>query len=87
VERRVAKEEALSTGAYFGNSTLEVGMEMEDQAYEEWKAWAMKEIEVLERQKDAVYTNFETADDNDTTIPPILDPDPVELEPSDPLTA
>src|ERR1700730_6322494 len=51
VERRVAKEEALSTGAYFGKSILEIGMELEDQSYEEWKAWAMKEVELLNQQR------------------------------------
>ena len=43
VERRVAREEALSTGAYFGKSQLEIGMELEDNVYEQWKAWALKE--------------------------------------------
>lgn len=80
VERRVAKEEALSTGAYFGKSTLEIGMELEDQAYEEWKAWATKEIKVFEQQKEAVYTNFDITDDADTTNTPDLDSELVELE-------
>jgi hypothetical protein len=87
VERRVAKEEALSTGAYFGKSTLDIGMEMEDQAYEEWKAWAIKEVDAMERQKDAVYTNFDNPDDDDTTATPGLGPDLVELEASSPPTA
>jgi small subunit ribosomal protein S23 len=84
VERRVAKEEALSTGAYFGKSTLEIGMELEDQAYEEWKAWAVKEVELLEQQKDAAYTTFDTRDEGDTTTAAVLDPDLVELEASSP---
>lgn len=56
VERMVAKEEALSTGAYFGKSILEVGMELEDKAYESWKDWATKEIEAIEQQKQARIT-------------------------------
>ncbi|KAL8945917.1 MAG: hypothetical protein Q9222_007612, partial [Ikaeria aurantiellina] len=40
IERRVAKEEAMATGAYFGKSVLQVGMELEDKVFEEWKAWA-----------------------------------------------
>jgi hypothetical protein len=79
VERRVAKEEALSTGAYFGKSTLEIGMELEDQAYEEWKAWAVKEVELLTQQRDAAYTTFDTGDEDATTAP-ALDSDLAELE-------
>lgn len=82
VERRVAKEEALSTGAYFGKSTLEIGMDLEDQVYEEWKAWATKEVEHIMQQKDAVYTSFDTTEDEDATGTPGLDPDLDELETS-----
>jgi small subunit ribosomal protein S23 len=86
VERRVAKEEALSTGAYFGMSTLDIGMELEDQAYEEWKAWAMKEVELLAQQRDAAYTTFDTGEEDTTTVP-VLDPDLAELEASSPSEA
>lgn len=44
VERRVAKEEALATGAYFGKSALEVGMGLEDKEYERWRSWAEKRV-------------------------------------------
>jgi hypothetical protein len=44
VERRVAREEALWTGAEFGPSPLDIGMQLEDQKYEEWRVWADKEI-------------------------------------------
>ena len=87
VERRVAKEEALSTGAYFGKSTLEIGMELEDQAYEEWKVWAMKEVELLGQQRDAAYIAFDAGDEGDTTAAPVLDPDLVDLEASSPSKA
>lgn len=56
VERRVAKEEALWTGAYFGKGFLEISDELENKTYEGWKAWAIKEVETMERQKDAAYT-------------------------------
>jgi small subunit ribosomal protein S23 len=59
VERRVAKEEALATGAYFGKSMLEIGMQLEDQAYESWKKWATTEIGLKEQLKNAAYTNVE----------------------------
>lgn len=61
VERRVAKEEAESTGAYFGKSALEVGMELEDKAYEQFKAWAIKEDEALTLRRTAVFTGVASA--------------------------
>ena len=56
VERRVAKEEATSTGAYFGKSALDIGMELEDQEYEKWKGWATKEVALAEQRQAAMYT-------------------------------
>ncbi len=56
VERRVAKEEAMSTGAYFGKSALEIGMELEDKEYERWKEWATKEVAVADQKQAAMYT-------------------------------
>ncbi|PVH95512.1 37S ribosomal protein S25, mitochondrial [Periconia macrospinosa] len=43
--RRIAREEALYVGAYFGAGPLEVGMQLEDKAFEGWKSWAEKRIE------------------------------------------
>lgn len=65
VERRVAKEEALATGAYFGKSMLEIGMELEDKTYEGWKEWALKEIEVIAQQRTSQYTGNELAEEED----------------------
>ncbi len=79
VERRIAKEEALSTSAYFGKSVLEVGMELEDKAYESWKAWAMNEIEVQERQRATAYTDTSTVEE-DSASSLGLDPDVAEIE-------
>lgn len=62
VERRVAKEEALATGAQFGKSVNEIGMELEDIEYEKWKAWAAKEAETINRKNAAMYTGFDNED-------------------------
>jgi small subunit ribosomal protein S23 len=64
VERRVTKEEALATGAYFGKGPIEIGMELENKQWEDWKAWAMKEIEKDKQQAEAAYrgTDNEEAD-------------------------
>ena len=59
VERRVAKEEAQATGAYFGKSMLEIGMELEDKAFEEWKGWATNEVVQNEQKRAAMYTGIE----------------------------
>lgn len=56
VERRVAKEEALATGAYFGKSHIEIGMELEDQMFERWKQWATSQAENIQNARAAAYT-------------------------------
>ena len=65
IERRVAREEAMWVGAYFGKGALDVGMELEDKTYEEWKEWAAKEVEAMERQRDGAYTGIGTANEDD----------------------
>ncbi|KAI4221175.1 MAG: hypothetical protein L6R36_007091 [Xanthoria steineri] len=59
IERRVAKEEAMATGAYFGKTTLQVGMELEDKIFEEWKAWASAEVIQQEQRRAAMYTGID----------------------------
>jgi small subunit ribosomal protein S23 len=58
VERRIAREEASWTGAYFGKSAIDVGMELEDKTYESWKAWATREAEAIDLQRNAAYTGL-----------------------------
>ncbi|KAL5362305.1 37S ribosomal protein S25, mitochondrial [Aspergillus floccosus] len=55
IERRVAAEEAESTGATFGPTRLEIGMELENQEYERWKQWAKMEAQIQE-QRAASFT-------------------------------
>ena len=72
VERRVAKEEALATGAYFGKSMLEVGMELEDREYERWRTWASREVTEAKQRQVSMYTGVDnssmtiSADDPET---------------------
>ncbi|KAI1106816.1 mitochondrial ribosomal protein [Jackrogersella minutella] len=58
VQRRIAQEEAQYVGAYFGRSFLNVGMQLEDQQYEQWKNWAGKQIEGIQAEQNAAYTTF-----------------------------
>lgn len=60
IERRVAKEEALATGAYFGKTTLQIGMELEDKMFEEWKAWASNEVLQQDQSRAAMYTGVDS---------------------------
>ncbi|GAD93216.1 mitochondrial 37S ribosomal protein RSM25 [Paecilomyces variotii No. 5] len=53
IERRVAAEEAEATGAEFGPTKLEIGMELENQEYERWKAWAKTEAQVQDQRAAA----------------------------------
>ncbi|KAL9002984.1 MAG: hypothetical protein Q9188_004118 [Gyalolechia gomerana] len=72
IERRVAKEEAMATGAYFGKTTLQIGMELEDKIFEEWKAWASREAVQMEQRQAAMYTGV----DNETAaLPDSSDPE------------
>ena len=61
--RRIAVEEALATGAYFGKNALQIGMELEDKAWEDWRAWAMKEAETSQQLRAAQYGPMEADDD------------------------
>ena len=71
VERRVAKEEAMSTGAYFGPSQLEIGMELENKEFERWKQWAEKQVEFQQQQQAAMYTGGTT---DNADVAPDADP-------------
>jgi small subunit ribosomal protein S23 len=53
IERRVAQEEARATGAYFGPDMHTVGMELENQEYERWKQWAIKEAQFQDQRAAA----------------------------------
>jgi small subunit ribosomal protein S23 len=61
-DRRVAREEALWVGAYFGKGALEIGMELEDKTFESWKKWATQEIANIAMARDAAYTGLGTDD-------------------------
>jgi small subunit ribosomal protein S23 len=65
VERRIAREEASWTGAYFGKSVIDVGMELEDKTYESWKAWATREAEAIDLQRNAAYTGLGTGSEEE----------------------
>jgi small subunit ribosomal protein S23 len=53
IERRVAAEEAEATGAEFGPTMLEVGVELENQEFERWKQWARLMAQIQEQKAAA----------------------------------
>ncbi|EJT79420.1 37S ribosomal protein S25 [Gaeumannomyces tritici R3-111a-1] len=58
IERRIAREEAMMVGAYFGKNALQVGADLEDHEYERWKAWAAKRHKAGEAARAAAYTSY-----------------------------
>jgi len=62
IQRRVAKEEALMVGAKFGPGPVEIGMQLEDEAYEAWREWANKEVETLKQMSASAGTGLDEED-------------------------
>lgn len=58
IEKIVHREEALSTGAYFGKSALEVGMDLENQAFDRWRSWATEQATLQEQTRSAAYSGI-----------------------------
>ena len=73
VERRVGREEAEMTGAYFGMTNLEIGMQLEDEQYEKWRADAFKVMEAQRLRSGALA--------GDSPAPAVLDEEAFEQIP------
>lgn len=67
IRRRVAKEEALHVGAYFGKGPLEVGMELEDKMWENWKRWARTQIEDEEASRAQLFSGSSPSNADELT--------------------
>lgn len=76
IERRIAAEEAEATGANFGPSLLEVGMELENQEFERWKEWAKTEVQVQNQRKVAFVGAPEVSADEDKVNLEDAEPEP-----------
>lgn len=68
-EQRVAHEEAQNVGAYFGLGPIEVGMQLEDRAYEDWKAWAIKRAAALKQLSADAYSGVGTEEAEEEMTP------------------
>ena len=69
IERRVAREEALATGAFFGPGPNEIGMRLEDKQFEEWKKWALAETERMNQLRTSAYTGSEVSEEPELDAP------------------
>ena len=63
IRRRVAKEEALHVGAYFAKGPNEIGMELEDKAFEDWKRWAGVQIEDEQQMRAQMFSGPTAAEE------------------------
>lgn len=55
IERRVAAEEARAVGAKFGKSYIEIGIELEEKALQQWKEKAIQLLQ-LKRGRQAAFS-------------------------------
>ena len=63
MERRIAKEEALHTGAYFMPGPNAIAGPLEDAQFESWKTWAANRVAGIKNQRLAGYSGSEIEDD------------------------
>ena len=54
LEQRIAYEEAMHVGAYFGQLRLDISMKIEDQVRSDWLAWADNELQSIEASTSRV---------------------------------
>ena len=67
IERRVAEEEARAVGATFGKSYIEIGIELEGKALDQWKEKA-HQLLTLKRGRAAAFSGSSAAEDEDETV-------------------
>lgn len=77
VESRVAKEEAMAYGAFFGKGPVEIGMELEDVQYANWFEWAKKENLAQQQANSNMYTGDEA---DDAATESLQEPEQEELQ-------
>jgi small subunit ribosomal protein S23 len=62
IRRRVAREEALHVGAYFGKGPMEIGMELEDRTWEGWKRWAREQIDDEDAARAQLFSGVQSTE-------------------------
>lgn len=64
VRKRIAAEEAESTGAVFGKNPLQWGIQVENKQHDDWERWAKEQV-VLQQQKNAAFAGSTMAAEED----------------------
>ncbi|KAI9706251.1 MAG: mitochondrial ribosomal small subunit component [Bogoriella megaspora] len=59
IERRVAAEEAQSTGGWSGPGPNEIAMKLEDLKFDDWREWAAKEVQRTKQQEGSLITSLD----------------------------
>ena len=54
--------EALHVGAYFGKGPMEIGMELEDKSWENWKKWARSQIDNEEAARAQLFSGNQSTE-------------------------
>lgn len=80
VERQMAREEALATGAYFNIGPNEIAAGLEDAAYEKWKVWASTRHTEMKLRRAEGYSGSEVDDDADLVVTEFDVPEDAEVE-------
>jgi small subunit ribosomal protein S23 len=81
IERRVAAEEARAVGAKFGKSYIEIGIELEEKALQQWKEKAIQLLQ-LKRGRQAAFSGA-----SEEVVGPEVTPEAVLETPEDDATA
>ena len=62
IERRIAREEALHTGAYFQPGPNALAAPLEDAKFDAWREWAARRVASLSNMRMAGYSGSEVED-------------------------
>jgi small subunit ribosomal protein S23 len=68
IEREVAKEEAIHYGSHFIADKNERALHIEDEAYENWKTWAMEKTEVTRVQLATAFSESGFVDESEDAV-------------------
>ena len=63
IERRIAKEEALHSGAYFGPGPNAIAEPLENEKVDRWREWAAKRVSTFSNMRMAGYSGSEVGDE------------------------
>lgn len=66
VERQIAREEATHYGSYFEPTANEKSLKFEDDAIEDWKEWALKDIEAVNHKNASMISGGQAEDGSDS---------------------